>query len=55
MSTKKPFEVLGTRIKYELNDLYKLEIVQTNTMNLVDLLINNELMRTLQQDCGVDI
>jgi hypothetical protein len=22
MSTKKPFEVLGTRIRYELNDLY---------------------------------
>jgi hypothetical protein len=27
MSTKKPFEVLGTRIRYELNDLYKIEIV----------------------------
>jgi hypothetical protein len=27
MPTKKPFEVLGTRIRYELNDLYKIEIV----------------------------
>jgi hypothetical protein len=55
MSTKKPFEVLGTRIRYELNDLYKFEIVQTNTMNLLNLLINNELMKTPQQDCGVDV
>ncbi len=55
MSTKKPFEVLGTIIRYELNDLYKFEIIQSSTMNLLDLLINNELTRTPQQDCGVEV
>jgi hypothetical protein len=54
-STKKPSKVLTRGIKYEMNDLYKLDIVQTNTINLFDLLINNLLKKTVQPNYGIDI
>jgi hypothetical protein len=35
-STRKPSKVLAIGIRYEMNDLYKLDIVQTNIINLLD-------------------
>ncbi len=54
-STRKPSKVLAIGIKYEMNDLYKLDIVQTNTINLLDLLINKLLRKTFQPNYGIDI
>jgi hypothetical protein len=54
-STKKPSKVLFIGIWDEMNDLYKLDIVQTNTINLLDLLINNLLRKKFQPNYGTDI
>jgi hypothetical protein len=54
-STKKPSKVLAIGIRDEMNDLYKLDIVQTNTINLLDLLINKLLRKTFQPNYGIDI
>jgi len=40
-STRKPSNVFAIGIKYEIKDLYKLDIVQTNTINLLDFLSTN--------------